>query len=201
MALDPRVRKQINDEVFGRSDYEPKVTFYDHAAFSDTLTAESGRPRFVEQTYIMLKPTHPDLKVRDVVSHAAKPEEIAYYTKEWAEYLQRKKEQQEFKPPLQAIPGMRISYFRELQELGIFDAEALSEYEGDLGEISHLRDLSRKIMEISREARDLYAKRQEVRDVQDRPEHRVPPVPGAGPQEVTVQKESPAQTFSYQVSL
>lgn len=155
MAIDPRVYKEISEAVFGKNDYEPLVTFYDHAAYNEVLSKQSGRPRYTEQTYTLLKPTHPDLKVRDTVSHPTTQDEIDRYPEQWARYQAEKQDQRDFHPPLQAIPGMRISYFRELQALEIFDAKALAEYEGDLGEIDHLRELAKRIMEVAREAREL----------------------------------------------
>jgi len=162
--MDPRVHKEISDAVFGRTDYEPIVTFYDHASYNEVLSKASGRPRFIEKTYTLLKPTHPDLKVRDEVSHPVKEEEKLMYPRQWAAYQKTKQDQLEFKVPLQAVPGMGRAAFEELQALQIFDAESLVNYTGDLGEIDHLRELAIQIMEVSDAARDLHRKRQTVRE-------------------------------------
>ena len=176
--MDPRIKKEISEAVFGKQDYAPLISFYDHAAYNEVLSKQSGRPRYTEKTYTLMKPTHPDLKVRDKVSHPTRPDEIENHPREWEIYQKTKRDQHEFKPPLQAIPGMRISYFRELQALEIFDAESLANYEGDLGEIEHLKELSKRIMEVAHEARNLRERREAVRDNPDRPAYHSTPVPG-----------------------
>lgn len=160
--MDNRTYKAIHQEVFGRTDYEPIVVFYDHAVRSEELTAKSGRPRYVEVPYCKIKPTHPDLKVRDEKSKPASEELKKQFPRQWEAYQKTKSNELEFKPVLQAIPGMSYAIFRELQELDIHNAEDLANYAGDLGEIDYLRQLAKRIMEVSLEARNLRAKRDSV---------------------------------------
>jgi len=195
--MDNRIYKEISDQVFGKQDYEPVVTFFDHPAYDEELSEKSGRPRFTEQTYTLLKPTHPDLKVRDEVSHPVRDHEIERYPEQWAAYQKTKKEQAEFKPCLQAIPGMKVSYFRELQALEIFDAEALANYDGDLGEINHLKDVSVRIMEISNEAQLLHQRREKVREDRDRRVQHRPQVLRASEKESGEKESQEEKTFSY----
>lgn len=170
--------QEISEAIFGKQDYPPRVKFYDHAVYDEELSKQSGRPRYVEKLYVMFKPTHPDLTVRDVVSFAAKEEHKIEYALQWAEYQKAQLEISEFKPPLQAVPGMRISAYNELQALKIYNCGALAEYEGDLGDIDYLRQVAKRIMEVSDEARDLREKREALRKTRDRQQYRSTQVPG-----------------------
>lgn len=163
--------RDIRLALFGKQDYPPRVQFYDHSPHDPELSEKSGRPRFREVLYIKLKPTHPDLTVRDVVSYPAKEADKLEYPVQWAEYQKKQTEITEFKPPLQAIPGMRISAFNELQALEIYDCGALAEYKGELDEIDYLRDIAKRIMEVSDEARNLRDERQAVQEATDRQQH------------------------------
>ena len=168
MAISQQEYNSIHAAVFGRTDYEPIITFYDHAAFNEELTKQSGRPRYVETPYMKMKPTHPDLKVRDVVSRKVKPEDKLRYPRQWAEYEKVKAEQREFRIPLQALPGMKLSYWKELTDLEIFDAEALASTDLDLGELNWFKQLANRLMEVSSEARALYEGRGNVGEADHR---------------------------------
>lgn len=162
MALDPRTEQEIRNAIFGRTDYPPIITFFDHATYNEELTRQSGRPRYTEKTYTRIKPTHPDLKVRDEACHPTTEEEKLAYPEQWAKYQEVRGDGAEFKPPLQAVPGMRVSYFNELRDLGIFNADDLAKHDGDLDELNWMKGVAQQIMEISHAARDLREGRKEV---------------------------------------
>jgi hypothetical protein len=205
MALDARTHQEIYNSVFGRTDYEPIVTFFDHATYNEELTKQSGRPRYTETTYTRIKPTHPDLKVRDEVCHPTKEDEKQRYPKQWEAYKKLKDAELEFKPPLQAIPGMKISYFRELQDLNVFNADDLVNYDGDLDELEFLRSIAEKIMEVSREAREVQKRRESVGEDRDRQQQYHSPQPGVITQTGKTLKEEVEEkgneTFSYSFTL
>ena len=208
MALDARTHQEIYNSVFGRTDYEPIVTFFDHATYNEELSKQSGRPRYTEATYTRIKPTHPDLKVRDEVCHPTTEEEKLRYPKQWEAYLNSRSAELHFKPPLQAIPGMKISYFNELRDLGIFNADELLHYDGDLDELEFLRKIAKKIMEVAGEAREIFERRKDVPKDTGGQQYRadpggvVTPIGGQSlKQEVTKEKSDPKETFSYSFTL
>jgi hypothetical protein len=195
------VREDIKTAVFGKTDYPPRVKFYDHATRNPEKSLRDGRPRYDEKIYVMFKPTHPDLSVRDVVSRAMKESDKTEFALQWSEYEDRQVEISEFRPPLQAVPGMRISYFQELQGLEIFDCGALAEYEGDLGKISYLRDVAKRIMEVSSEARDLRERRAAVREIDARRTYSSNQMPGQSTQKETRQEKGEEETFRYSITV
>ena len=140
--------REISTALFGRDDHRPIVNFYDHAVPDEAATKKSGRPRYKAVVYVRMKPTAPDLTVRDVRSRLAKDEDKAIFKPEWERYLAEKAGDQS--PKLDGIPGMTIVAKYEFEALNLKTVAALAAYEGDIAPYEHLRETAKKIMEVSR---------------------------------------------------
>lgn len=196
-----RAEEEIRQALFGKQDYRPLVKFYDHAVPDAAATEASGRPRFRQQLNVLIKPTHPDLTVRDTVSRKAEEKHMAEFREEYEAYLKNKERTEtEFRTPLQGVPGMTVVAFRELTELGIEDTLDLAEYEGDLGEIDYLREAAKKIMEVARAVRASFEESERIRKERET----IRPVPsrsqysgGAGITQTEEKESDPENVFSY----
>jgi len=139
----------IRQALFGREDYRPLVSFYDHAVPDAEATEKSGRPRFRPVVYVRIKPTSPDLSVRDVRARLATEKDRLEYAPEWARYLAQKDTSPNRRPPLSAIPGMTVDANAEFNALNLRNCADLAAYAGDVSPWEQLRETAQAIMRIS----------------------------------------------------
>lgn len=163
-----QIEQEIRNAVFGRDDYPPKVHFYDHPVPDEEATERSDRPRYKEVVYVVIKPTHPDLAVKDFRSRAMVETDQRMYPQQWQKYLESKERIDARNPSIEAIPGMTVAAHAELKALGLFDCDQLAAHEGDLAPYNHLKLFAKKVMELSNEFKDLPEEREPVRVEEDR---------------------------------
>jgi hypothetical protein len=169
-----RAEKEISEALFGKTDYPPLVHFYDHAVPDEEKTALSGRPRFKSVPYLTIKPTHPDLAVRDFRSRAMIEIDQRQYAQEWQKYLDTKARIKARLPSIEVMPGMTVEAYAELKALGIHTCQALAEYKGDLSPYNNLKQLASRIMELADEIGNLPEERDAVPVGADRrQQHRI----------------------------
>lgn len=184
--------REIRKAMFG-DNYPPIINFYDHATPDEEKTKASGRPRYKAVPYISIKPTAPDLVVKDLFSRAVTPEDKLQFPEQWAKYEARKQRIKERNPAIEVMPGMTVEAHAEFRELGLFDCKQLAEYDGDLAPYNYLKTIAKRVMEISHE--HLPEEREPVRAEASRPEH-----DSAGPDWASGRTETRAENSRPQAS-
>jgi len=164
--------REISQAIFGRDDYAPKVHFYDHPVPDAEATERSGRPRYKPAIYVVIKPTHPDLAVKDYRSRAITEADKHEYPQQWQKYLDTKDRLARRIPSIEAIPGMSVSAHAELKALELFNCEQLAAHEGDIAPYNYLKSFAKRIMELSDEFKDIPEEREPVRVGADRRQQR-----------------------------
>ena len=162
------IEEQIAKEL-GHDRSKPHVQFYDHAVINKRLTEESGRNRYDAKVYIRKTPTAPDLVVRNTFSRKMEEQDKKDFPVEWARYVERKSNQDNYNPFVRGIPGMTVAAAAELKDLGIVTCRDFAHYEGDLGDLEALREIAIEVLDIGariRARKSAYQRPQTVPAVQ-----------------------------------
>jgi hypothetical protein len=134
---------KIDAELFGRAEVI-YVAIYESATFDEAATEASGRPRYKNEPFIAVR----EKGTKDYISRPVKDDDRRRFPRAWKAWEARIGIKTTL--PLELLPGMRPAQLRELQELGITSVEALAAHVGDLGELTELHTLAKRLISLSK---------------------------------------------------
>lgn len=141
------IEEQITKEL-GYDRSKPHVQFYEHAVKNAKRSEAAGRPKYDTSVYILKTPSAPDLVVRNTFSRQMIEQDKKDYPQEWARYVERKQQRDNFNPMIRGIPGMTAAALAELRDLEIVTCRDLVNYGGNLDELETLRDIAEQVLDI-----------------------------------------------------
>lgn len=118
------IPEQIRREVEGPR-YPMLVKFYEHPTLDGVASTEKGRPIYKTKLFVWMKPTSPQLTVKDPKSKPATQAHIREYPEEYARYEAQKGNKRG--RPLSLLPSMNAGLEKELADLGVFTLEQLAD--------------------------------------------------------------------------